>query len=149
MKNTISEEMRKELLDAGFSKAQVESTVFKKFYEYLEPKKIVDVSREMETQLDFLQSKVFNLSNLEYDIKNKVDVAIKETEQKCEQKLAEINPATLNESITQDGKELIQLYRQMMGVAKDNTTAIQGVSYILYAFYMGERRKVGKETNND
>ena len=136
----ISKELKEELMKAGLSKQQCESTIITKLINYGKPEGIINMQNEVKDEIEKAKDEIFELNQNRLYIENRCNETKEKLyhfEEMVTEKINEkVNSVSFdNENISDEAKELLTLFTRMISVTCNNKEAYKSISYILWAFY--------------
>lgn len=136
----ISKELKEELMKAGLSKQQCESTIITKLIDYGKPEGIINLQNEVEDETRKAKLELSKLAQIQSYIENRCNETKEKLyhfEEMVTEKINEkVNSVSFdNENISDEAKELLTLFTRMISVTGNKTEAYKPISYILWAFY--------------
>lgn len=136
----ITKELKEELMKAGLSKHQCESTIITKLIDYGKPEGIINLQNEVEDETKKAKLELSKLAQSQSYIENRCNETKEKLyhfEEMVTEKINEkVNSVSFdNENISDEAKELLTLFTRMISVTGNKTEAYKSISYILWAFY--------------
>lgn len=137
----LSEELKQELMDAGFTRQQANSQIAEGIFRMGLPNKFKSYLNSLESELKELKMATNNAIRASCSAELRADDACRKINKAIEKDFNEqisenIKKAleSVNIELSKDASELLTLYKSML--AMDNSeTGIKAASYILWAYY--------------